>query len=81
MAGTFYHNLSRAGRAEFRGHALAEALDRYAAGAVRVIPPCMAMGEAAGTAAALSAKAGTTPKRLDTGDLLAALKRQKVFLG
>jgi hypothetical protein len=52
-----------------------------AAGAVRVIPPCMAMGEAAGTAAALSAKAGTTPKRLDTGDLLAALKNQNVFLG
>jgi hypothetical protein len=41
----------------------------------------MAMGEAAGTAAALSAKAGTTPKRLDTGDLLAALKNQNVFLG
>ena len=52
-----------------------------AAGAVRVIPPCMAMGEAAGTAAALSAKAGTTPRRLDPGELLAQLKKQNVFLG
>lgn len=52
-----------------------------AAGAVRVIPPCMAMGEAAGTAAALSAKAGTSPRSLDPRDLLAQLKKQNVFLG
>ena len=52
-----------------------------AAGAVRVMPPCMAMGEAAGVAAALAAKGGTTPKRLEAGDLLAQLKKQNVFLG
>ena len=35
-----------------------------AAGAIRVMPPCMALGQAAGTAAALCA-----PGSLDTGDL------------
>ena len=52
-----------------------------AAGAVRVMPPCMAMGEAAGVAAALAAKGGTTPKKLDAGDLRAQLEKQNVFLG
>ena len=52
-----------------------------AAGAVRVMPPCMAMGQAAGTAAALCLKSGTTPRALDAGKLVATLKAQGVFLG
>jgi 2-polyprenyl-6-methoxyphenol hydroxylase-like FAD-dependent oxidoreductase len=42
---------------------------------------CMAQGQAAGTAAALAAKAGITPRQLDTGLLRKTLKSQDVFLG
>lgn len=51
-----------------------------AAGAVRVMPPCMAMGQAAGTAAAIAIKAGVTPRSIDTDDLVSTLKKDKVFL-
>jgi len=52
-----------------------------AAGAVRVMPPVMAMGQAAGTAAALCVKAGVTPRALDAKTLVDTLKKQGVFLG
>lgn len=52
-----------------------------AAGAVRVMPPCMAMGEAAGTAAALAVLGGLTPKTVDTGELTSKLKAAGAFLG
>ncbi|MFA6591783.1 MAG: FAD-dependent oxidoreductase [Bacteroidales bacterium] len=52
-----------------------------AAGAVRVMPPCMAMGQAAGTAAAIAIKGGTTPRNLSADDLRKSLLEQKVFLG
>jgi hypothetical protein len=42
---------------------------------------CMAQGQAVGTAAALAAKAGITPRALDTAKLRDALKSQGVFLG
>lgn len=51
-----------------------------AAGAVRVMPPCMAMGQAAGTAAALAAKAGVSPRQVDMGALREALKEGGVYL-
>jgi 2-polyprenyl-6-methoxyphenol hydroxylase-like FAD-dependent oxidoreductase len=41
---------------------------------------CMAQGQAVGTAAALSAKAGTVPRGLDIGLLRRTLKEQGVFL-
>jgi hypothetical protein len=41
----------------------------------------MAMGQAAGTAAALALKSGTTPRALDTKKLIARLRQQKAFLG
>jgi hypothetical protein len=41
----------------------------------------MAMGQAAGTAAALALKNGVTPRALDTEKLLARLRGQKAFLG
>ena len=52
-----------------------------AAGAVRVMPPVMAMGQAAGTAAALCVKTGKTPRTLDVAALTSTLKAQKAFLG
>lgn len=51
-----------------------------AAGAVRVMPPVMAMGHAAGVAAALCLKGGALPRELDTDALRAELKAQKAFL-
>lgn len=52
-----------------------------AAGAVRVMPPVMAMGHAAGTAAALCLKASATPRTLDSTLLTTKLKEEHAFLG
>lgn len=52
-----------------------------AAGAVRVMPPVMAMGQAAGTAAALAVKSEQSFRGLDTDKLKDALIEQKAFLG
>lgn len=52
-----------------------------AAGAVRVMPPVMAMGQAAGVAAALAIQGGTTPDRLDVNDIRAELLKGGAFLG
>ena len=54
--------------------------DSEAAGAVRVMPPCMGMGQAAGTAAALACKEGTDLRRLDTKTLRAELIKNNVKL-
>ena len=51
-----------------------------AAAAIRVMPPCMAMGQAAGTAAALSCAAGASPRTLDSGLLVSALRADGAFL-
>ena len=42
---------------------------------------CMAQGQAVGTAAALSAKAGVAPRDLDVQQLRETLRSQNVFLG
>jgi hypothetical protein len=47
----------------------------------REIPPLMVMGEAAGTAAALSLEAGVTPRRVDVPTLQKRLIAQGVNLG
>ena len=44
------------------------------------IPHCIALGEAAGTAAALAAAAGVQPRALDVKIIQSALKKQGVFL-
>jgi len=54
--------------------------DSTAAGAVRVMPPCMAMGEAAGTAAAMAVREGVTVRRIDVQKLREALKAKNVYL-
>ena len=51
------------------------------AAAIRVMPPCMAMGQAAGTASALCVKTGATPRTLDATALVKSLKDQGAFLG
>ena len=47
---------------------------------VRLIPVCMVTGQAAGTAAALSVKAGCAPRRLDVAALRACLAADGVCL-
>lgn len=61
------------------GRAISASSD--AAGAVRVMPPCMAMGHAAGIAAALSAAGGTSPRKLDPAEIRSRLLAQRAFLG
>jgi hypothetical protein len=51
-----------------------------ALGSLRVMVPCIAMGEAAGTAAALSLKADCTPRALDVEALKAQLRKQECIL-
>lgn len=55
--------------------------DSTAAGAVRVMPPCMAMGQAAGTAAALSIKTQCEVRNIDIDKLKLILKEDKVYFG
>jgi len=55
--------------------------DSAAAGAIRVMPPAMALGQAAGVAAALSLKGGVQPRGLDPQDVRKVLLEQKAYLG
>ena len=48
--------------------------DAEAAGAVRVMPPSMAMGEAAGTAAAVALESGCSVKEIDVSRLQTLLR-------
>ena len=54
--------------------------DSTAAGAIRVMPPCMGMGQAAGTAAALAVRQGVTPRQLDAQVLRRRLIENKAYL-
>lgn len=54
--------------------------DHWAAASVRVMGQSMAMGQAAGTAAALSLQRNQTPRTLDTDYLRAELRRQGAIL-
>jgi hypothetical protein len=47
---------------------------------IRVIPPCLATGQAAGTAAALAVKKGVTPRRVDIHELQHRLRNDGVIL-
>ena len=47
----------------------------------RVMGTCMGMGHAVGTAAAMAAQAGTTPRQLGVGELQRELLDQGAFLG
>ena len=54
--------------------------DSTAAGAIRVMPPCMGMGQAAGTAAGLAVKANITPRQVDAQALRSRLKENGAYL-
>jgi hypothetical protein len=47
---------------------------------VNLIPHCIAMGEAAGTAAAIAVKQGISPRKVDYGTLQTTLMKQGVLL-
>ena len=47
---------------------------------MNLIPPCVAMGEAAGTAGALAVKQGKEPRNLDYSDLRGLLLERGVPL-
>lgn len=55
--------------------------DSDAAGAVRVMPPCMGLGQAAGCAAALAVRDGVSVAAVDTDKLRETLKDSGVYLG
>ncbi|MBX3078216.1 MAG: FAD-dependent oxidoreductase [Salinibacterium sp.] len=55
-------------------------VDRDALGSVRVGATCTATGHAAGTAAALSALSGATPRELDVGELQSRLREQGALI-
>ena len=61
------------------GRALAATHEALAA--VRVMPPAMAMGQAAGTAAAIAVSLGIPPRRVPVPELQARLVRQGAYLG
>ena len=52
-----------------------------ALGAIRVMPPCFAMGEAAGVASALAQRAGLAPRDVDVSAVQAQLKAQGACIG
>lgn len=54
--------------------------DKVAIGSIRVTAPCMAMGQAAGMAAAMAAESGITPRMLDTAELRGELLKAGVLL-
>ena len=55
-------------------------VDRWTQQAIRLIPPAMVTGEAAGTAAALAARAGISPGELDPADLREQLESAGAIL-
>ena len=55
--------------------------DSTAAGAIRVMPPCMAMGQAAGIAAAMAAEQAKSVKRIDVCELQRRLTANGAYLG
>ena len=49
-------------------------------GAIRIMPCCAAMGQAAGTAAALSIRSGRSPREIDVNALLQELRDQRALV-
>ncbi len=55
------------------------ACDREVQGSVRVMPPCLVTGQAAGTAAAMAAKAGADTRSIDASALRAQLRKDGAY--
>ena len=62
-----------AGRAASASHA--------AMAAIRIMPPCFAMGEAAGVAAAMCVRGNSMPRHVDSTALRAQLRLQGAYVG
>lgn len=56
------------------------AAERPVMAAIRVIPPCFAMGQAAGTAAAIAVRDGKSPKGIDSSALVDTLIKDGVYI-
>ena len=56
-------------------------VDPYLRNSVRLIPPCLATGQEAGTAAALAVQEKVTPREVDRSQLRAFLVKDNVYLG
>ncbi|NMA47774.1 MAG: FAD-dependent oxidoreductase [Lentisphaerae bacterium] len=54
--------------------------DRAVLSAIRVMPPCFGMGQAAGNAAALAVQSGKPPAQIDIHELQARLRAENVVL-
>lgn len=52
-----------------------------ASAAIRVMPPCMGLGHAAGAAAAMAAREGSSVREIDVKKLQAILREQNAYLG
>ena len=68
-----FDNLAAAGRCV--------SADRAALAAIRVMPPCFAMGEAVGTACAIAAKDGAALRDISVEKLRSRLKENGAYLG
>lgn len=55
--------------------------DAMAGSAIRMMPSCMAFGQAAGTAAAMAVRAQILPRNVDVAQLRQTLKEQGAFVG
>lgn len=55
-------------------------MDAEALGSVRIMPTCMAIGEAAGVCAALSVKQGILPAQVSTSEVVDLLKKDTAIL-
>ncbi|HOJ40587.1 MAG TPA: FAD-dependent oxidoreductase, partial [bacterium] len=55
--------------------------DYAAANSMRLIVPCLATGQAAGVAAAISVREKIQPRKLTPAKIQTALKKQGVYLG
>lgn len=75
-----YRSLVASGVANLLVAGRCASAERPVMAAIRVMPPCFAMGQAAGTAAALSVKNDVVPKQLPAGELVSALRRDGVYL-
>jgi len=53
---------------------------KKAQNAIRVMAPCMALGQASGTAAALAINTGVSPRQISTDKLRSTLRNQGVYL-
>jgi hypothetical protein len=55
-------------------------MDAESLGSVRIMPTCMALGEAAGVCAALSVKQGILPNQVSVEEVVTLLKKDQAII-